>query len=117
MLVSAVLSDFFDTGAAKRFITHIRINPVRGPLLGTIGTPCIVEAEVPIASLGHHVNLTMKMIRRYFVNRGWTTLEGTDYECSSINAIPAANIRRIVRFQSPDFVALTGCDDWKPRLM
>ncbi|KWB20846.1 hypothetical protein WL32_17100 [Burkholderia cepacia] len=40
------------------------------PILRAIGTPCIVEANVPIASLAPGVRLAMKLVRRYLIAHG-----------------------------------------------
>jgi hypothetical protein len=35
-------------------------DPVTGPVLRSIGTPCLVEADVPISTLGQHAGLSIK---------------------------------------------------------
>ena len=77
-----------------------------------IGIPCLVEAEVPIASLEPHSFLDTKITRRYLIHRGFETGEPVDHEDCIKKALPAARIRRIIRHSDPEFVALTGCDEW-----
>lgn len=91
-------------------------DPGTGPALRAIGRPCLVEAEVPVASLGRHTYLTIKVARRYLVHQGFETRECMDHEGCALQPLPAAAIRRVITFDDPDFVALTGCDGWKERL-
>jgi hypothetical protein len=86
--------------------------PETGDALERIGIPCLVEAEVPIASLEPHSFLDTKIIRRYLIHRGFETGEPVDHEDRIKKALPAACIRRIIRHSDPEFVALTGCDEW-----
>lgn len=59
------------------------------PAIRIIGTPCVVEANIPIASLGKHAGLSFKIVRRFLKSRGFRTRELV--------------IRRIVCFPEPDF--------------
>jgi hypothetical protein len=87
-------------------------HPETGDALERIGIPCLVEAEVPIPSLEPHGGLDFKMIRRYQIHRGFETSEPVDHEDRIKKELPAACIRRIIRHSDPEFVALTGCDEW-----
>lgn len=86
--------------------------PGTGDALERIGIPCLIEAEVPIASLEPHGGLSFKIIRRYLIHRGFETSEPVDHEDRIKKELPAACIRRIIRYPDPEFVALTGCDEW-----
>lgn len=87
-------------------------DPVTAPALSCIGTPCIVEANVPIASLAKHEGLAFNIIRRFLTSRGYCTSESTDYDGRIVHPLPTANIRRVIRFPDPDFFVLTGCSEW-----
>lgn len=86
--------------------------PGTGDALERIGIPCLVEAEVPIASLGPHSFLDTKIIRRFLIHRGFETSEAVDHEDRVKKVLPASCIRRIIRYPDPAFVALTDCDKW-----
>lgn len=88
-------------------------DPETGAAIRLIGTPCMVEAEVPIASLRPHGGLAAKVARRHLVSRGHRTAEPLHHEDAVVLPLAAANIRRIVPFPSPEFVALTGCEAWR----
>lgn len=106
---------FRSWGGEALYNSHER-NPLLGAVLHGIGTPCIVEANVPVASLAYHGGLDFKMIRRFLVNRGFKTVEDLDHEDSARSAIPAANIIRVIRYPDPEFIALTKCNQWRPPL-
>jgi hypothetical protein len=84
-----------------------------GTVLRSIGTPCIVEADVPMASLAIHSYLDTHVARQFLVNRGFKTGEHAEHEDRAEQEIPAANIRRIVRHPERDFCNLTDCLSWK----
>jgi hypothetical protein len=89
-------------------------DPLIGPLLQSIGTPCLIEADVPIATFGP--GLAFKVVRRFLIDRGLQTREPVEHDDNAKQAIPPSNIRRIIKFPEPDFLELTGCADWTPPL-
>jgi hypothetical protein len=86
---------------------------VRGPLLAGIGTPCLVEAEVPISSLRGPSFLDMKVARQFLIWNGLKTRETVLHEDCAIRPLKATSISRVIEFPDPDFIALTGCDSWR----
>lgn len=82
------------------------------PILRSIGIPAIVEAEVPISILPHYSWLDTKVARRFLVSQGFQTREPCDHEDRIICALPAKNVRRILRFPDPSFVELSDCNSW-----
>jgi hypothetical protein len=102
-------------GGEALYRSHVR-HPLRGPLLQRIGVPCIVVADVPIALLNRHSALSIKLMRRYFMNRGEPIAEDVDHEGYSVAALPADSIRQIRRFPEHAFIALTKCDTWRAAL-
>jgi hypothetical protein len=92
-------------------------DPVTGPAIRVIGTPCLVEADVPIASLPVHGGLSSKVARRFLVSRGHHTIEPVEHEDRIKRPLPAENIRRIIRFPEADFLTLTGCSGWQRALV
>ena len=85
-------------------------------VLRRIGTPCLVEADVPISLLEEHSYLDTKLVRRYLINRGFKTLECLLHEDKAKSPLPAQTIKRIIRHPSKEFSLLTGCDTWTPTL-
>lgn len=77
-----------------------------------IGTPCIVEANVPIAPLERISSLAFKIVRRFLISNGYDSTEPTDHEDCIKCPLATENIRRIIRFPDPDFLSLTGCSGW-----
>ena len=102
-------------GGEALYNSHER-DPLTGPILEKIGTPCLIEAEVAMASLEVHSFLDTHVIRKFLVNRGLETGEPTDHEDRAKSPVPAANVRRVIRFPEPDFITLTGCSSWTPPL-
>jgi hypothetical protein len=88
-------------------------DPETGVALSTIGLPCIVEVLVPIASLRPHSFLPNKIARRYLVDRGHRTVESVNHDGAIMCPLPAMNVRRVIPFPSPEFVTLTGCNQWR----
>ena len=82
------------------------------PVLKRIGTPRLVEAEVPIALLPPIRYPWRTVYLRFLISRGYRTTKPTDHEGYILQPLPAENIRRIVSFPDPDFLSLTGCSEW-----
>jgi hypothetical protein len=102
-------------GGEALYNSHER-DQLTGPILSSIGTPCLIEADVPIASLEIHSFLDNHVIRQFLINRGLETSESVDHEDRAKYPLPVSNIRRIIQFPEPEFVTLTDCDDWTPPL-
>lgn len=90
-------------------------DPETGIALRKIGIPYIVEAIVPISSLGMSY-LSTKIVRQYLINCGLKKPEPTEHEGYSHSNIPAANIIDIIKYPSSKFLTLTQCDTWEPLL-
>ena len=88
---------------------------VMSSAIGRIGTPSLVEAEVPIALLKSSASLALK-VARLFISRGDTTREPVDHADRINRPLPANCIRRVIRYPNPDFLSLTGCAGWRPPL-
>ena len=99
-------------GGEALYVCH-EDDRVTSPVLRRIGTPRLVEADVPIASLRPHGNLETIVYRRFLISRGYCTKESTDYEDYILNPLSAENVRRVISFPDPDFYSLTNCDEWK----
>ncbi len=87
-------------------------DPETGVAIASIGVPCVVEADVPIANLEPAGGLDFKVVRRFLIHRGHRTREPIDHEDHIIRPLPAQNIRRVICFPDPEFIRLIGCDSW-----
>ncbi len=88
-------------------------DPLTAPVLAGLGGACLIEADVPIASLPPQGGLYTKIYRRFLASLGARIREPMDHEDRMKRPLPADSVRRVVRFPEPDFLALTGCADWR----
>jgi hypothetical protein len=88
-----------DQGASERLFrnwggealyAYHETDPITGLGLRSIGTPCPVEADVPIATFGS--GLSIKVIRRFLIVRGLQTTEPLEHDDNAKEPTPAANI-------------------------
>ena len=98
-------------GGEALYNSHER-DPVSSQAISCIGTPCLVEANVLIAALARHCGLEFNILRRFLVGRGLPGQGSADYEGRIVRPLPAENVRRVIRFPSPDFLELTRCLEW-----
>jgi hypothetical protein len=96
---------------------HHDTDPVIGPILARTGTPCLIEAVVPIASFRPAGGVDFKFVRQFLRNRGLATREPVEHEDCVRTPIPARSIRRVIKHPDPDFVQLTQCDRWRKPLV
>jgi hypothetical protein len=82
-------------------------------LLRAIGTPCVVEADVPVSALKSAVGLAMKLVRCDLIRRGYPTEEPGEHEDRCVQPLAATCIRRVIRGGDPEFATLTGCHAWR----
>jgi len=108
---------FFRSWGGEALYNSHEDDPVTGSVLNRIGTPCIIEAHVPIKSLSCKHGLSKKIIRRYLVNRGLRTVEPIDHEDCSTEPIPPENIVQVIRHPDPAFLVLSGCTQWEEVLI
>ena len=109
------IEDFFQYWGGEALYRLHQNNSETDSVLMSIGTPCLIEAEVPISSLSL-IFFADKVARRYLVNRGLETSESIEHEDRSLLPIPPENILRVIEFGHDDFIRLTGCDQWHPSL-
>jgi hypothetical protein len=87
-------------------------NAVMGPLLRSIGTPAVVEVDIPIALLGDSTSPAFSIVAHYLASLGHSARDHLEFEDRVTEDLPARQVRRIVRYPEPDFLALTGCETW-----
>lgn len=85
---------------------------VMGPLLRSIGTPCLVEADIPIALLGDSASAAFSVVAHYLAASGHPTRDHLVFEDRITVDLAARHVRRVIRYPEPDFIVLTGCDTW-----
>jgi hypothetical protein len=107
---------FFRSWGGEALYNSHEDDPIIGPVLAKIGVPCIIEALVPLENLPFHSGFETRLILRFLINRGFRTKKDLNHEDRCESPLPAENIIRIIRFPDADFVSLTGCSKWKPRL-
>ena len=99
-------------GGEAVYNSHDRDDEI-GPIIAAIGSPAIVEAEVPIAWLGDRgLGLALNVGRRFVVAEGTPSQEPLHIECNIKQALPAELIRNVHLHPSAEFQHLTGCGDW-----
>ncbi len=103
---------FFRSWSGEALYNSHEDDPQTGPVLTRIGTPCLIEAEVPIASLPTPDGLALKLYRLFLRGRGHPIRDRLEHEDRAVQALPAAAIRRVMRHPNPDFIRLTKCDKW-----
>jgi hypothetical protein len=108
---------FFRSWGGEALYNSNEDDPATGPILKSLGTPCIIEAKVPISDLAVHSWLDDKMIRRFLIKRGLKTNESVNHDDRAKCPVSAHNIIRIIKYPDPEFVRLTGCDTWSPALV
>lgn len=103
---------FFRHWGGEALYNSHETDPVSSPAIGRVGTPCLVEASVPIASLAKHGGPELVIIWRFLADRGRKLSRATDFEGRIVVPLPAGNVRRVIRFPEQEFLELTGCLEW-----
>ncbi|MFA5952221.1 MAG: hypothetical protein WC807_18275 [Hyphomicrobium sp.] len=106
------IGSFFQFWGGEALYNSHDGDPDTGAVLERVGVPCLIEAEVPIASLEPAGGLDFKIIRRYLIHRGFRTREPVDHEDRIKKPLPAHCIRRVIRHPDSEFRELTGCESW-----
>jgi hypothetical protein len=109
-----VIRLFNSWGGEALYNSHER-DPLTGPLLRGIGSPCIIEADIPISGIPG-TRLAYTVARQFLINRGKKTGEPVDHDDYTKESVPVSNIRGIYTLRDPEFARLTGCDNWIPQL-
>ena len=109
------IADLLDLwGGEALYNSHDR-DPTLGPKLRSIGTPCLVEAEIPIAMLGNGHRPTLTVVALYLRSRGLDNADHLVFEDRITEPLPPHKVRRVIRYPDADFLHLTGCEPWASR--
>ena len=84
--------------------------------LRSLGTACIVEAEVPVEEIKCYSPVGERIVRWYLHRRRVRTEHDDDWEGHTTVSIPGAHVRRVVQRADAAFLALTGCNAWSVRI-
>jgi hypothetical protein len=88
-------------------------DPETGPLLRSIGTPCIVVAAVRVADIEPRFDIGQRLVNVWCARRDIMTELPPDFGGVVRAPTPAKNIVRIIEVDDPEFLALTECDRWR----
>lgn len=103
---------FFNSWGGEALYNTHEGDPETGAVLANIGTPCIIQARIPISKMGRAFFNT-KIARIYFKNRGLRTEEPTRHEDHIKQPIPPDDIIAIFQFPEKRFLELSGCQAWR----
>jgi len=107
---------FFRSWGGEALYNSHEDDHITGPVLQRIGTPCLIEAEVPVSGIELRISLVTNTARQFLINRGLETGEPCEHEDPVIRPLSAASVVRIICHRHADFLSLTGCEDWDPPL-
>ena len=84
---------------------------VRNPLIASNKSSTLAYSTTRLA----YMTFSNPVVKAMALGAGdaTVTLDHSDY---ATEPILAKNIRRMIQFPDPDFLALTDCDEWKPPL-
>ena len=104
---------FFCSWGGEALYNSHEGSPDTGNALLDIGTPCIIKAKVPIASLKNSYYPDSSMIRAFLLERGHQLENPIEHEGFSIKNIQPQNIIEIIEHPSDYFIKLTKCNEWE----
>jgi len=112
---------FFRYWGGEALYNSHEVDTVTAPVLARIGQPCLVEADVPIASLYLGFLPTFIVAKHLHtrgvkVSRASEVREHVQWDGYAVVPVSSLQIRRIIRFLDPEFAELTGHMDWHSRL-
>jgi len=92
-------------------------DPELGPALRSLGSPALVEADVPVAFLSTTTKLSLAVSRLDLVHQGIMSGEYRDrFEDYSTKTVEASMVRRVVLHPGNEFLELTLCQQWQELL-
>jgi hypothetical protein len=109
----AGIERFFRYWGGEALYNSHEEDSITSSAISCIGTPSLVEADVPIASLEKHGGLAFKVVRRFLISRGYLTRDPIDHEDRIKQPLRPEAIRRVTQFPDPEFCSLTGCPTWR----
>ena len=98
-------------GGEGVYVGHER-DPELGPLLRTIGEPCIVAAALPLSRLTVNGDLGEHFYAAYMRTRGVRTEHAPEFEGYLGEPLSPHRIVDVIRYGDPRFEELTGASSW-----
>ena len=87
-----------------------------GPLLKSLGRPCIVVATVPVVKVATCMEVGRRLVNIWRGCRGIATGDLPEFDGSVCAGTSGTNILRIIHVDDPEFLALTSHDRWQEPL-
>ena len=103
---------FRSWGGEALYNSHEK-NSVTGAVLRSIGIPCIIKANVPIASMEDTKFPDGALARVLLSDRGHQLKIPIEHEGYSTQHISAENVIEIIKHPSTRFIELTRCQTWE----
>lgn len=104
---------FFRSWGGEALYNSHEDHPVTGTALRRIGIPCVIKANVPIASMKGSYYPDSSIIRIFLSQRGHRIENGIEHEGYSTRKIDPLDIIDIFEYPSDQFIELTKCDTWE----
>ncbi|MDD2609367.1 MAG: hypothetical protein PHX60_06670 [Giesbergeria sp.] len=104
---------FFKSWGGEALYNSHEDDPVTGAALCNIGIPCLIKANVPIASMKDSVFPDGVIAREFLSHRGHQVETSTRSQGYSTKNISVQNIIEIIEHPSARFIELTKCEAWK----
>lgn len=102
---------FTSWGGEALYVRHEQDSHT-GPLLRSIGKPCIVEAEIPIELIEAYSLPAEWIARPFLCRRGISDGHSPERDGHIHEAIGPERIRRVISIDDADFDAFTGSSNW-----
>lgn len=92
-------------GGEALYTSHCR-DPVVGPILSTLGTSCIVELAVPVASIRSYGGLGITIVRVFELANGLKDENPADCEGYTLHPIRGDQVLRVITAEDPAFAEM-----------
>lgn len=103
---------FFRSWGGEALYNSHEADPLTGPALRGIGTPCVIKASVPIKTLKSSYYPDSSMIRAFLSLKGHELDNGIEHEGFSTTNIGPESIIDIYQYPSKEFNNLTKFNEW-----
>ena len=104
---------FFSYWGGEALYRQHERDSVTGPILAQIGTPRVIEVEVPITAIDQAYRCTFHIRQRWLKAGQETSGPRESLDSYSIRPIPPNYVKRIITYPEKSFCEITGCAEWK----